>query len=143
MQWRVWKYFYHFFTPFCTSKLSCQSMDSVFLVVNKKIDNNDLMMNTVSKRDVILNESPPMGCEICSDTKNHWGPILKKKCIQTENTHCVTFGASRLRSESPRTMARSPLRSKHCCRASVQLHSPGRIWKQLEDSLWYTASLGQ
>lgn len=59
------------------------------------------------------------------------------------NTHCVTLGASRLRSASLLTIARSPPRSIHCCRASVQLISPGTIWKQCEDSAWYTPSFGQ
>lgn len=59
------------------------------------------------------------------------------------NTHCVTLGASRLRSASLLTIARSPPRSEHCCRASVQLNSPGTIWKQRKDSAWYTPSFGQ
>lgn len=66
-----------------------------------------------------------------------------RRPIQRENTHCVTLCDSRLRSALLLTTARSPPRSEHCCRASVQLNSPGTIWKQCEDSAWYTPSFGQ
>lgn len=65
------------------------------------------------------------------------------KLAERVNTHCVTLVASRLRSLSLLTIARSPPRFKHCFRASVQLSSPGRIWKQLEDSWSCVASTGQ
>lgn len=58
-------------------------------------------------------------------------------------THCVTFCRSRLHSVSLLTIARSPPRSEHCCRASVQLNSPGTIWKQRDDWGSYTLSFGQ
>lgn len=71
-----------------------------------------------------------------------WGPISPYPHTD-RNTHCVTLCASRLRSASLLTIARSPPRSEHCCRASVQLNSPGTIWKQREDSASYTPSFGQ
>ncbi len=76
-----------------------------------------------------------------SQREKRWGPISAAYTVR--NTHCVTLCASRWRSSSLLTIARSPPRSEHCCRASVQLNSPGTIWKQREDSAWYTPSFGQ
>ena len=77
----------------------------------------------------------------------YYSKTLQREALRsrlcTENTYCVTLGASRLRSASLLTTARSPPRARHCCRASVQLISDGTIWKQREDSVWYTPSFGQ
>lgn len=71
------------------------------------------------------------------------GPRRWSTHKQNNETHCVTLCASRLRSSSFLTIARSPPRSEHCFRASVQLSSPGTTWKQREDSSCGTPSFGQ
>lgn len=78
-------------------------------------------------------------------TENIKSKILKyhTEALPNKKTYCVTLCARRLRSASLLTIARSPPRSEHCFRASVQLISPGTIWKQHEDSASYRPSFGQ
>lgn len=71
------------------------------------------------------------------------GPHLCTTLKKKKKTHCVTLCARRFRSASFLTIARSPPRSEHCFRASVQLSSPGTMWKQRDDSSCGTPSFGQ